>query len=443
VNRPDKPIEVFISYSHKDDDLRHEMMEHLSGLRRRGDIAGWHDRLITAGEDWKGEIDGHLNSAHIVLLLVSASFLDSDYCFDIEMRRAIERHEKCEAEVIPVILRDCDWCFEPLNKFQALPTDGKPITSWPNRDEAFASVVRGIREAIERLRSDFKSVINQPAVRTHPRMGVRPPPPPYLCDRIEQEEELRAALHQHRRVKPQRPMVCLVHGNENEAHSEFLCRLQSRKLPKFLNLDKLSVRDCEWQPHPRYLSDSESLWRNLGDQLMTSGEPSCEELRGFISRHKEPLMICTRWLTESLVHEREKSIEDLLGFWNNWPDIAAKNVIIHFISIKYQFSKKGGLFGFLSRERKLEKLNECLRKFINQLPSISNQKYSNVSVVVLPELHSIPQTDAEAWTHNDEVKRFCRVHERQIAELYKKRGNYPIAMEDFASEIERLINLEG
>src|SRR5262245_29620774 len=196
------------------------MMEHLSVLQRQGVIAGWHDRMITAGEDWKGEIDGHLNSAHIVLLLVSSSFLNSDYCFDIEMRRAIERHAEGKAEVIPVILRDCDWRFEPLSRFQALPTDSKPITSWTNRDEAFASVVRGIREAIKRLRLDSKSVINQTDVRTHPRVVVRPPPLPYLCDRSEQEEELRAALLHHRRDKPQRPMVCLIHGNENEAHTE-------------------------------------------------------------------------------------------------------------------------------------------------------------------------------------------------------------------------------
>src|SRR5262245_17598961 len=117
------------------------MIDHLGVLQRQGIIAAWHDRLIAAGDDWKGEIDEHLNSAHIVLLLVSSSFLSSDYCIDIEMKRAIERHAEGEVEIIPVILRDCDWRFEPLSRFQSLPIDGKPVTSWANRDEVFSKVL--------------------------------------------------------------------------------------------------------------------------------------------------------------------------------------------------------------------------------------------------------------------------------------------------------------
>src|SRR5512135_1983553 len=75
------PIEVFVSYSHRDDDLREELLRHLSILRRQGVIAGWHDRLIGAGTEWRGQIDAHLDSARIILLLVSANFLASDYCY--------------------------------------------------------------------------------------------------------------------------------------------------------------------------------------------------------------------------------------------------------------------------------------------------------------------------------------------------------------------------
>jgi CHASE2 domain-containing sensor protein len=144
-------VEVFISYAHEDEVLRGELANHLRLLERRGVIKAWHDRNITAGEEWKSAIDSHLESAKIILLLISADFLDSDYCYDIELKRALERHESKEACVIPVILRPVDWRGSDLEKLTALPKDGRAITSWPNQDEAFKDVVEGLRRAIDSL----------------------------------------------------------------------------------------------------------------------------------------------------------------------------------------------------------------------------------------------------------------------------------------------------
>ncbi len=151
MTQPVKPFELFICYSHKDDNLRQQLVEHLSNLQRQGLIAGWHDRQIVAGKNWANEIDEHLNSSKIILLLVSSSFIASNYCYDIEMKRAIERHELGEAVVIPIILRASHWANTPFSKLQSLPKDGKAITSWSNRDEAFANVVEGICRTIEQL----------------------------------------------------------------------------------------------------------------------------------------------------------------------------------------------------------------------------------------------------------------------------------------------------
>ena len=144
-------IEVFYSYAHEDEALIKELRKHLSILKRQGVIREWYDREITAGTEWKGQIDQHLNSAGVILLLISADFLASDYCYDVEMKRALERHDQGEARVIPVILRPVDWQGAPFGKLQSLPTDGKPVTSWTNRDEAFTDVARGIRNAIGQL----------------------------------------------------------------------------------------------------------------------------------------------------------------------------------------------------------------------------------------------------------------------------------------------------
>jgi hypothetical protein len=140
--------EVFFSYSHKDEDLRDRLEAHLSMLRREGTIETWHDRRISAGDEWKGQIDEGLERADVILLLVSADFLSSYYCFDVEVKRAMQRHEAGEARVIPIILKFCDWHSAPFGKLQAAPKDGKPVVSWTDLDEAFLNVVQMLRNAI-------------------------------------------------------------------------------------------------------------------------------------------------------------------------------------------------------------------------------------------------------------------------------------------------------
>lgn len=139
---------VFFSYSHKDEALRDQLEVHLSALKRDGTITTWHDRRITAGDPLGQRIDEQLEHADLILLLVSPDFLNSDYCHDVEMQRALARHAEGSARVIPVILRPCDWQHSPFAHLLAAPTDGKPITRWPDMDEAFLDVVRQIRAAL-------------------------------------------------------------------------------------------------------------------------------------------------------------------------------------------------------------------------------------------------------------------------------------------------------
>lgn len=140
-----------MSYSHADEALRDELEKHLAGLRRQGVITTWHDRRIAPGEELHGQISDQLNEADIILLLVSADFLASDYCYDVEMARAMERHERGEARVIPVILRPCDWQGAPFGKLMAVPADGRPIVKHATLDDGFLEVARSIRRATEAL----------------------------------------------------------------------------------------------------------------------------------------------------------------------------------------------------------------------------------------------------------------------------------------------------
>jgi hypothetical protein len=122
-------IEIFFCYAHEDELMRSQLEKHLSIMKRQGQIVGWNDEEITAGRDWEKEVNIHLNTAQIILLLISSDFLDSDYCYSVEMKRALERHEAGEALVIPIILRPVHWADAPFGKLQALPKHGRPVTS--------------------------------------------------------------------------------------------------------------------------------------------------------------------------------------------------------------------------------------------------------------------------------------------------------------------------
>jgi Tfp pilus assembly protein PilF len=171
---PDKPIEVFFSYAHEDEPLRDEMAKHLANLKRKGLIKEWHDRQIPPGSEWDDEIKTHLETADIILLLVSADFMASDYCTSVEMRSAVERHDRKEACVIPVILRPCDWDGAPFSKLQALPKDVRPVTRWEDRDEAFLNIVEGIKAAIKQIKAKATSATPPP---TGARAAGRQPAP--------------------------------------------------------------------------------------------------------------------------------------------------------------------------------------------------------------------------------------------------------------------------
>jgi len=144
-------IDVFISYAHADRELRDELARHLSGLRNRGIINDWFDGDIIEGTEWEAQLTERLNTAQIILLLISADFIASKFCYDIEMKRALERHDANQARVIPIILRPTDWKGTPFAKLQARPTDGKPVVLWRTHDEAFLDVVKGIKRAIKDL----------------------------------------------------------------------------------------------------------------------------------------------------------------------------------------------------------------------------------------------------------------------------------------------------
>lgn len=143
-------INVFFSYAHEDEYFRDELAKHLAVMRRSGLVNMWHDRRIPAGGSLNDEISQHLEEADVILLLISSNFLDSDYCYEREGQRALEKAREGSAVTIPIVLQPCDWQHSPFGELLASPRDGKPVASFRNIHEAFLQITQDIREVAER-----------------------------------------------------------------------------------------------------------------------------------------------------------------------------------------------------------------------------------------------------------------------------------------------------
>lgn len=164
-------LKLFYSYSHKDEGLRNELGNHLKILEHQNLIASWHDRKILPGDEWDHEITVNQDTADIILLLISSDFIASKYCWDIEIRKAMELHESGQACVVPVILRRADWTNAPFSKLQAVPRNAQPVMSFSDRDEAFEFVTQQIRQLatglIERCRKLREQQQKDEAIATY------------------------------------------------------------------------------------------------------------------------------------------------------------------------------------------------------------------------------------------------------------------------------------
>jgi hypothetical protein len=204
----DNILEVFFSYSHKDEDLCDQLNAHLAALKRQSVIKNCTDRRITAGDEWRDEIEKHLDSADLILLLIGADFLNSDFCYLIETSRALLRHESGDARVIPVIVRPVDWQDLPISKLQALPKDSKPVTSWSNRDKAWLNVAQGIRRAIGEMAGRKAQRVRESGLL--PAAIPRPPRVGFVARRDQNGRDLLERLREE--LAPERRQIVTLWG---------------------------------------------------------------------------------------------------------------------------------------------------------------------------------------------------------------------------------------
>ncbi len=145
-------IQIYISYAEKDEEFKEELEMHLSLLKRQGLISTWHSRQIGLGKEKDKEVDSHIDTAHIILLLISSRFMASNYCYEQEMTQAMRRQASGEVRIIPILLRSTDWQKAPFGNLQGLPRNRKPVASWRDRDEAWSEIAQEIRHLCDELR---------------------------------------------------------------------------------------------------------------------------------------------------------------------------------------------------------------------------------------------------------------------------------------------------
>lgn len=410
----DKPG-VFISYSQHDKPMMLELVKHLSTF----EASVWYDLNMVGGEEWQRTLDDRLDSAEITLLLVSSNFFASEFCQKIELPRAMERQRKGETIIIPIIIKAYDWENSPISRFQILPSTREPIENWKIQNEAFLNVVKGIRKTIAKARLESESA----------QQSKKPLPPkeklPYLCDRSEQEDKLAKTLTPHLKTKAARPVICLVHGDVREAHSEFLDRLKNIWLPDFLKTGSGARKHVIEAPN------DEDFWGKIG-KVMDGYPVTKEDVWPFIAHHSEPLMFVLNLRMREDAAYSEAVIKSLLKFCHAWDDLPASRFVIFFVCVKYD--------SFSLLEFKKKSLQNNLRQNLKRLETGEPQKddgiklsdFPKVTGVVLPELESIRETHVDVWS-----QQYHPLPDHKIRALFKD-GSIP--MELLAEKLEKLMS---
>ncbi len=146
-------IQVYVSYSRKDQQLWKELKNHLIPLERKGLIALYdpNDQIGNVGREWQQAISSHLESAQLILLLISPYYIASEFLYNIEMKRAMQRCEVGEATVLPILLRPTYWQDEPFGTISPSPENHRPVTMWRKKGAAFLQVAIEIRKIVDQL----------------------------------------------------------------------------------------------------------------------------------------------------------------------------------------------------------------------------------------------------------------------------------------------------
>jgi hypothetical protein len=300
---------------------------------------------------------------------------------------------------------------------------------------------------------DLNSITSHPthlpkrtkAALGHNRNSVPELPPllPYLSDRSDQEISLQQALNYHKKNRSRRPFICIIHGDEREAHDRFLERLDKISFLKLLGLDpdQIPIKNygsLKWPVSPDTPQDRlERLKNEMATRLVGRSPATPEEMVKVVIQHRGPVMICTHLRAENWRRHETELIKRWFHFWNNeWPDVAPGQQLSVFLNIHYVHTASCSLFEKWRRER----LHKRIRNFVTTLDFL---RYDELSGVTLPELQPVFQKDAEDWAreYRDSIADFrdALAVLQGIQELYERTKVRSIPMRELGDNLKKLL----
>jgi hypothetical protein len=426
------PLSAFSSYSRKDEKLRAKVAAGLVGLERDELITKpWCDRKITAGTEWQPEILGNLQRADLVLLLMTNNFISSDYCMK-ELALALDRHQAGKARIIPIVLEFADWKIGPLSGLQALPVSGEPVFQGNKaRDnKRLLDVSDGIRAAVKEIcsnRNDYRGT------RAPVMLGASQTVLAQLCNRIEQDRQLREAWQQHfdSFERRRRPFLCLVHGSEEEDHNGYLKRLAAYSLPQALGLGSDSeIRNplkVDWPEYSTGETPSSSAMLGRVATALNCPPAIATVALNLYQLGQASVVYCELFSNNPSYGDRE-ALKAFFDLWAEWPDLPVRQKLVVILSVQYRDPKR-----FPARFPKVE---------TDIVTDVT--KGGRVSAVILDELPQVSSQQVKEWIRRPEVENFCdvipnaAVWEDEIDAAFLDQAQMP--MEKLIGPLTRMLN---
>jgi hypothetical protein len=331
-------LKVFISYSHKDRDLLAELNAQLATLRNLALIEQWTDNEIQPGTEWEPDIWSHFNSADILILLISADFLNSYYCYRKEFEAAEQRHHRNEVRLLPVIVRACDWKDGRLDRLQCLCAD-KPIALYganpTDRDPAWTLVVTEIRKVVTRMASAPKPKSASSGDDEDSEGDLVP----LLCDRQSQEQLL---FEKFIGATPGVPQIYFLPGLEDAVHASFVTRVQYDILPKLLGEESESLRHltqsicAEWVQKPPSGKELNYLTAKLAWQIDARLKPDPVLIKKHPKIARGIVFIQHRLYAKHWNDKTTGLLRDYVAFWSKAANDEERPLFLIFFNVIFE-----------------------------------------------------------------------------------------------------------
>lgn len=438
LRTPSFPLKVFYSYSQRDRKWLLRLKNQLRNLERQQLIATFCDREISVGTDWDMRLRAEVEQADIFLLLITENFIASEYCYDIEMKRALERHAIGEALVIPIAVDYCDWGGAEFSTLQAVPDPAHPIVTNPSK--LLSEVVKKIRDVVNRIGTG-QPIQGSLPVKTHVMLKSRREVPwllPHLCDRSIQEQ----ALFNNLSIGGsswRRPQLLVIHGPRGEAHEAFVERLEKELLPRLFSRENDPTRrllSLEW---PMYIKKDATPRDIFGPLLAKSldAHPLADlsHLAELLAAMDGVTLLTLTVDTTAWAEAGSVLFMNFLKFWQEWPNIPPHRSLVICLMIKYDVP---GREGELERE-KYDLLNKRIKDF---LEDVATKDHANIDFFVLPVLAPVPRLDVEVFAKKKEIQAFLDPAHTldwisEVSSLYKNKSW--ISMEELVPHLEEML----